>query len=125
MPWEEFKVLPVKEFCPNNELQKLEKEFWNHAMVVANHVAYTDRFNELGRLVPHLVTPESNESRGTFMGWFPKPVGWLRQLRATYNSKCHIEVATLTDDAIRNGSLTKGKEEKGWRRTKQAREYQN
>nr|GEU39055.1 reverse transcriptase domain-containing protein [Tanacetum cinerariifolium] len=30
----------------------------NHAMVRAGHAAYTDRFNELDRLVPHLVTPE-------------------------------------------------------------------
>ncbi|GJY38080.1 putative reverse transcriptase domain-containing protein [Tanacetum coccineum] len=28
-------------------------------MVEAGHAAYTDRFNELDRLVPHLVTPES------------------------------------------------------------------
>ncbi|GKG47566.1 hypothetical protein Tco_0507051, partial [Tanacetum coccineum] len=32
---------------------------WNHAMVGAGHAAYTDRFHELARLVPHLVTPES------------------------------------------------------------------
>ncbi|GJR24528.1 nucleolar complex protein 3 [Tanacetum coccineum] len=31
----------------------------NHAMVGAGHAAYTDRFHELARLVPHLVTPES------------------------------------------------------------------
>nr|GEU79092.1 hypothetical protein [Tanacetum cinerariifolium] len=31
----------------------------NHAMVGAGCVAYTDRFYELARLVPHLVTPEN------------------------------------------------------------------
>ncbi|GKE91523.1 hypothetical protein Tco_1572618 [Tanacetum coccineum] len=31
----------------------------NHAMVGDGHVAYTDRFHELARLVPHLVTPYS------------------------------------------------------------------
>ncbi|GKC27146.1 putative reverse transcriptase domain-containing protein, partial [Tanacetum coccineum] len=31
----------------------------NHAMVGAGHAAYTDRFYELARLVPHLVTPKS------------------------------------------------------------------
>ncbi|GJU04367.1 putative reverse transcriptase domain-containing protein [Tanacetum coccineum] len=39
--------------------KKLESELWNHAMVGAGHAAYTDRFHELARLVPHLVTPES------------------------------------------------------------------
>ncbi|GKB62249.1 putative reverse transcriptase domain-containing protein [Tanacetum coccineum] len=37
----------------------VESELWNHAMVGAGHAAYTDRFHELARLVPHLVTPES------------------------------------------------------------------
>ncbi|GKE05694.1 putative reverse transcriptase domain-containing protein, partial [Tanacetum coccineum] len=41
-----------------NEMQKLETELWNHAMVGAGHAAYTDRFHELARLVPHLVTPK-------------------------------------------------------------------
>ncbi|GKE36454.1 putative reverse transcriptase domain-containing protein, partial [Tanacetum coccineum] len=31
-----------------------ESELWNHAMVGAGHAAFTDRFHELARLVPHL-----------------------------------------------------------------------
>ncbi|GJT34818.1 hypothetical protein Tco_0925237 [Tanacetum coccineum] len=57
LTWEDFKVLMSKEFCPSNEMQKLETEFWCHAMVGVGHVAYTDHFHELARLVPHLVTP--------------------------------------------------------------------
>ncbi|GJS76182.1 hypothetical protein Tco_0726063 [Tanacetum coccineum] len=49
----------IQEFCPSHEMQKLESELWNHAMVGAGHAAYTDMFHELARLVPHLVTPES------------------------------------------------------------------
>ncbi|GJU04059.1 hypothetical protein Tco_1114397 [Tanacetum coccineum] len=33
----------VEEFCPSNEMQKLETELWNHAMVEDGHAAYTDR----------------------------------------------------------------------------------
>nr|GEV56085.1 hypothetical protein [Tanacetum cinerariifolium] len=36
-------------------------ELWNHTMVGAGHAAYTDRFHELARLVPHLVTIESRK----------------------------------------------------------------
>ncbi|GJU52881.1 putative reverse transcriptase domain-containing protein [Tanacetum coccineum] len=43
----------------NNEIEKLEGEFWNHSMVGADHAGYTDRFHELAKLVPHLVTPEA------------------------------------------------------------------
>ncbi|GJX04081.1 putative reverse transcriptase domain-containing protein [Tanacetum coccineum] len=53
MSWEDFKTLTREEFW-----QKLETELWNHAMVWAGHAVYTDRFHELARLVPHLVTPE-------------------------------------------------------------------
>ncbi|GJW12358.1 putative reverse transcriptase domain-containing protein [Tanacetum coccineum] len=60
MPWTDFKALLVEEFCPSNEMEKLESEFWNHKMVGANHAGYTDQFHELAKLVPHLVTPESS-----------------------------------------------------------------
>ncbi|GJT16304.1 reverse transcriptase domain-containing protein [Tanacetum coccineum] len=59
MSWNDFKFMMIQEFCPSHEMQKLESELWNHVMVGAGHVAYTDRFHELARLVPHLVTPES------------------------------------------------------------------
>nr|GFB00923.1 reverse transcriptase domain-containing protein [Tanacetum cinerariifolium] len=58
MSWADFKALLVEEFCPSNEMKKLEFEFWNHKIVVANHDGYTDRIHELAKLVPHLVTPE-------------------------------------------------------------------
>ncbi|GJV33479.1 putative reverse transcriptase domain-containing protein, partial [Tanacetum coccineum] len=66
------------DFCPSHEMQKLETELWNHAMVGAGHAAYTDRFHELARLVPHLVIPES------------------RMIKSA-----------LTDEAVRNGSIKK------------------
>ncbi|GJV98802.1 putative reverse transcriptase domain-containing protein [Tanacetum coccineum] len=59
MSWDDFKFMMIQEFCPSHEMQKLESELWNHAMVGAGHAVYTDRFYELARLVPHLVTPES------------------------------------------------------------------
>nr|GEU52749.1 putative reverse transcriptase domain-containing protein [Tanacetum cinerariifolium] len=37
MSWNDFKVLMKEEFCPSNEMQKLETELWNHAMVEASH----------------------------------------------------------------------------------------
>nr|GEY26534.1 reverse transcriptase domain-containing protein [Tanacetum cinerariifolium] len=59
MAWADFKTLTREEFYPNNEMQKVKTEFWNHAMVGAGHAAYTDRFHELARLVPYLVTPKN------------------------------------------------------------------
>nr|GEU86806.1 hypothetical protein [Tanacetum cinerariifolium] len=50
----------------------------NHAMVWASHAAYTDRFYELSRLVPHLVTPKSRKIK-----------------------------SALTDEVVKNGSIKK------------------
>ncbi|GKE15826.1 reverse transcriptase domain-containing protein [Tanacetum coccineum] len=58
----------------------VETELWNHAMVGASHAVYTDRFHELARLVPHLVT---------------------------------LEAGTLTDEALRKGSIKKNPEKRG------------
>ncbi|GJT84321.1 putative reverse transcriptase domain-containing protein [Tanacetum coccineum] len=54
MSWNDFKFMMIQEFCPSHEMQKLESELWNHAMVGAGHAVYTDRFHELDRLVPYL-----------------------------------------------------------------------
>nr|GEX89172.1 reverse transcriptase domain-containing protein [Tanacetum cinerariifolium] len=61
MSWNDFKFMMIEDFCPSHEMQKLETELWNHAMVEAGHAAYTDRFHKLARLVPRLVTPESRK----------------------------------------------------------------
>ncbi|GJQ89978.1 putative reverse transcriptase domain-containing protein [Tanacetum coccineum] len=47
MSWDDFKFMMIQEFCPSHEMQKLESELWNHAMVGAGHAVYTDRFYEL------------------------------------------------------------------------------
>ncbi|GJS27672.1 putative reverse transcriptase domain-containing protein [Tanacetum coccineum] len=78
MTWVEFKALLVEEFCPSNEMEKLEIEFWNHTMVGANHSGYTDRFHELAKLVPHLVTPESKRIGRYISGLAPQIHGILR-----------------------------------------------
>nr|GEV49649.1 putative reverse transcriptase domain, ribonuclease H-like domain, aspartic peptidase domain protein [Tanacetum cinerariifolium] len=56
---EDFRTFTKEEFYPSNEMQKFKTELWNHAMVGAGHAAHTDRFHELARLVPHLVTLKS------------------------------------------------------------------
>ncbi|GJT53839.1 putative reverse transcriptase domain-containing protein [Tanacetum coccineum] len=71
---ENQKALLVEEFCPSNEMEKLESELWNHKMVGANHASYTDRFHELAKLVSHLLTPESSRIKSTGRG-LVGPVG--------------------------------------------------
>ncbi|GJZ94407.1 hypothetical protein Tco_0666610 [Tanacetum coccineum] len=73
----------VEEFCPSHEMQKLETELWNHVMVGAGHAAYTDRFHELARLVPHLVTPKSWKIKRYMYSLAPQ----MRRMVATMEPK--------------------------------------
>nr|GEV53620.1 hypothetical protein [Tanacetum cinerariifolium] len=71
------KILTGEEFCLNNEMQKLETKLWNHAMVEAGHATYTDRFHDLSRLVPYLVTPEGKRIKRYVYGLAPQIRGMV------------------------------------------------
>ncbi|GKA36741.1 putative reverse transcriptase domain-containing protein, partial [Tanacetum coccineum] len=77
----DFKFTMIEEFCPSHEMQKLETELWNHAVVRASHAAYTDRFHELARMVA------ATE---------PKTMQKAMQISGV-----------LTDEDVRNGSIKK------------------
>ncbi|GJV79317.1 putative reverse transcriptase domain-containing protein [Tanacetum coccineum] len=109
MLWNDFKFMMIQEFCPSHEMQKLESELWNHAMVGAGHAAYTDRFHELARLVPHLVTPESRMIERYVYGLAPQIRGMVATTEPkTIQKVVHISGA-LTNEAVRNGSIKKVK----------------
>ncbi|GJU49512.1 putative reverse transcriptase domain-containing protein [Tanacetum coccineum] len=112
MTWNDFKALMVEEFCPSNEMEKLENEFWNHKMVGANHAAYTDRFHELAKLVPHLVTPESSRIKRYIAGLAPEIRGMLRATQPTTIQNAILRAGILTDEAISCGTLTKGSDKR-------------
>ncbi|GKD57710.1 putative reverse transcriptase domain-containing protein [Tanacetum coccineum] len=100
------------EFCPSHEMKKLETELWNHAMVRAGHAAYTDRFYELARLVPHLVTLESRMIDRYVYGLAPQIRGMVAATEPkTIQKVVHIS-GSLTNKAVRNG-LIKKVEKKG------------
>ncbi|GJR95339.1 hypothetical protein Tco_0267513 [Tanacetum coccineum] len=85
----------------------LESELWNHAMVGAGHAAYTDRFHELARLVPHLVTPESRMIERYVYGLASQ----IRRMVAATEPKTMqkaVQISgALTDEAVRTGSIKK------------------
>lgn len=58
LPWEELKRMLRDEYCPNEELQKMEEEFWNLRMQGADIAGYTTRFQQLALLCPAMVDPE-------------------------------------------------------------------
>ncbi|GJW47556.1 hypothetical protein Tco_0079202 [Tanacetum coccineum] len=88
------------EFCPSHEMQKLKIVLWNHVMVGAGHATYTDRFYELARLVPHLVTPESRKIERYMHGLAPQIRGWKCILKCPYiPSTVVIQVVPATENS--------------------------
>nr|GEZ50439.1 reverse transcriptase domain-containing protein [Tanacetum cinerariifolium] len=115
----------IEEFCPSYEMQKIETKLWNHAMVEAGYTAYTDRFHELARLVPHLVTPESrmierNQNGNVVNENVQENVrnvlvnsnrihGMVAAIEPKTMQKDVLIYGALIDEAVRNGSIKKVK----------------
>ncbi|GJU30348.1 putative reverse transcriptase domain-containing protein [Tanacetum coccineum] len=91
----------------HHEMQKLESELWNHAMVGAGHAAYTNRFHELARLVPHLVTPESRMIERYVYGLALQICGMVAATEPKSMQKAVQISGALTDEAVRNGTIKK------------------
>ncbi|GJZ63956.1 ribonuclease H-like domain-containing protein [Tanacetum coccineum] len=87
--------------------KKLETKLWNHAIVGVGHVAYTDRFHELVRLVPHLVTPESRKIERYVYGLALQICGMVVATAPKTMQKAVQISGALTDKAVRNGSIKK------------------
>ncbi|GKC19869.1 putative reverse transcriptase domain-containing protein [Tanacetum coccineum] len=82
-------------------------------MVRAGHVAYTDRFYELARLVSHLVTLENKRIDRYIYGLASQIRGMVAATEPATIRKAMQKAGTLIDEAIRNGSLRKNTEKRG------------
>ncbi|KAI3815647.1 hypothetical protein L1987_15324 [Smallanthus sonchifolius] len=79
LPWDEVKRLMIEEFCPRNEVKKLEAEFWDLAQDGGESLAYTTR-----------------QIQDTVLGRNP----------ATLEDAIRL-AATLTDNHVKAGTLTR------------------
>nr|KAJ0214492.1 hypothetical protein LSAT_V11C400215090 [Lactuca sativa] len=107
LTWEDLKKLLIEEYCPKDELQKLESEFWNHSMVRTQIEKYTVRFHELAKLVPHMVTPEEKRIDRYIWGLAPKIRGMVTSANPTTIQSAVSLANRLTNDVIRMGASTK------------------
>ncbi|GJU27346.1 putative reverse transcriptase domain-containing protein [Tanacetum coccineum] len=58
IPWTEMKQLKTVEFCPIEEVQRMEHELWNLKVKEYDVVAYTQMFNELALMCQRMVEPK-------------------------------------------------------------------
>ncbi|GJV93212.1 reverse transcriptase domain-containing protein [Tanacetum coccineum] len=112
MAWVDFKALLTMKFCPSNEIEKLEGEFWNHSMVGADHAGYTDRFHELAKLVPHLVTLEAKRVTRYINGLLSQIRGMLQATQPATVQAAILTAGILTDEVVCSGTLAKAGEKR-------------
>ncbi|GJS54648.1 putative reverse transcriptase domain-containing protein [Tanacetum coccineum] len=70
-------------------------------------------FHELDRLVPHLVTPENKRIERYVYGLAPQIRGMVAAMELMTIQKAMQIVGTLTDEAIRNGSIKNNLKKRG------------
>ncbi|KAI3808260.1 hypothetical protein L1987_24209 [Smallanthus sonchifolius] len=102
-----LKKAMTDEFCPRNEMRKLETEFWDLAQDSGDNLAYTTRFQELGLLVPHMITPLAREIE-KYIGGLPMQIqdAALGSNPPTLEAAIRLS-ATLSDNHVKAGTLTR------------------
>nr|GEV82577.1 reverse transcriptase domain-containing protein [Tanacetum cinerariifolium] len=93
--------------------RELELELWCHAMVGAGHAAYTDRFHEPARLVPHLVTPKNKRIKRYIYRLALQTRRMVEATELTTIQSVILKSEVLTDKEIRNESWKKNSEKRG------------
>nr|GFB82984.1 hypothetical protein [Tanacetum cinerariifolium] len=66
--WAEMNVMMTKEFCPPEEIQRMECELWNLKVKEMDISSYTTRFNELVILCPGMVPTEQKKVEAYIRG---------------------------------------------------------
>ncbi|GJY26967.1 putative reverse transcriptase domain-containing protein [Tanacetum coccineum] len=98
--WAEMKAVMKEEFCPPEEIQRMEIELWNLRVKDSNIVAYTQRFNELILLCPDLVPNEKKKIEAYVRG-LPKNVkGETTSSRPTTLNEAIRMAHTLTGQKL-------------------------
>ncbi|GJY38703.1 putative reverse transcriptase domain-containing protein [Tanacetum coccineum] len=54
-PWNDFKAMFIRKYCPRNEVKQMENELWNLKVKGTNLTTYNQRFQELILLCPEMV----------------------------------------------------------------------
>ncbi|KAJ0470202.1 putative retrotransposon gag domain-containing protein [Helianthus annuus] len=73
--WDDFKELMREEYCPRDEVQKLENEYYNLKMVGSEIEAYSKRSHELANMCPNLSRPPPRRIELYIKGLAPQVKG--------------------------------------------------
>ncbi|KAI3776227.1 hypothetical protein L1987_46000 [Smallanthus sonchifolius] len=110
MMWADLKTLVIKNFCPRNEIEKVEREFLGIKDGSITHRQYTTRFNELARLVPHLITTEERKVSCYIQGLPDKVRTFIKaNTPSTYDSVVELSGVVYDDLALNDVAIEEPK----------------
>ncbi|GJX38738.1 putative reverse transcriptase domain-containing protein [Tanacetum coccineum] len=88
--WTEMRRLMTEEFCPVEEVQRMEHELWNLKVKEFDITAYTKRFHELVQLCPEMVPSERK-----------KIEAYIRGLTHNFKGTVIVSKPTSLNEAVR------------------------
>ncbi|GKA55845.1 putative reverse transcriptase domain-containing protein [Tanacetum coccineum] len=109
-----MKKLMTAEFCPAEELQRMENELWNLKVKEYNVVAYTQRFNELALMCPRMVEPESVKVNAYIRGLIDNIKGEVTSSKPTNLNEAVCVAHKLMEKKLqdRNERILEGNKQK-------------
>ncbi|GJT53518.1 putative reverse transcriptase domain-containing protein [Tanacetum coccineum] len=94
MPWTEMKQLMTVEFCPIEEIQRMEHELCNLKIKEYDIVAYTQRFSELALMCPRMVEPERVKVDAYIRGLTDN----IKEAKDEWSKTFKVEISSLGGD---------------------------
>ncbi|GJZ78902.1 putative reverse transcriptase domain-containing protein, partial [Tanacetum coccineum] len=99
--WAEMKVMMTEEFCPPEEIQRMENELWNLRVKETDISSYTTRFNELALLCPGMVPTEQKKVEAYIRGLSENIKGEVTSSEPTTLNKAVRMAHTLMEQKVK------------------------
>ncbi|GJZ62204.1 putative reverse transcriptase domain-containing protein, partial [Tanacetum coccineum] len=118
--WTEMKRIMTDEFCPIEEIQRMEHELWNLKVKEFDITAYTKRFHELVQLCPEMVPSErkkieayirglTDNIKGTVIGSKPTSLNEaVRMEHALMEQKAQARIERIAEGNKRKWESSQG-----------------
>ncbi|KAJ0653089.1 putative transcription factor interactor and regulator CCHC(Zn) family [Helianthus annuus] len=103
--WDDFKELMREEYCPRDEIQKLENEYYDLKMVGSEIEAYVKRSYELADLCPTLSRPMSRRIELFIKGLPPRVKGLVTAANLNNLTQIVRLAHKIVDQEVESDSL--------------------
>ncbi|XP_022032453.1 uncharacterized protein LOC110933543 [Helianthus annuus] len=103
--WDDFKELIREEYCPRDEIQKLENEYYDLKMVGSEIEAYVKRSHELAIMCPNLSRPPHRRIELFIKGLAPRVKGLVTAANLNNLPQIVRLAHKITDQEVESGSL--------------------